>query len=448
MSGRPELLRRIHDEIERSGPMRFDRFMEMALYEPGLGYYASIPSVGDGDLGALADFQTSPQVHPAFGHLVARYLLRVWNALDRPEPLVIVEPGAGGGELAGQILDGLMVDGGPLRVEYHAVDARPSPPPMEGGGEVAGGEAVGEGAAVRLGGGACLLPVPGRVQQGDGQETNSLPTPDPSPCPTVPTFETLGGGRGSDASATAITAGEARHNAKLRWWRSLDNVRRAGVHPHCIVSNEFFDALPVHRVAWLNGGLKEIYVDRGERGFVERIGDPSDDALARWILDGGIVPSEGWRGEICLRLMSAVEAISAIVDRGVVLSIDYGYETAELFDPRHAGGTLLAYFRHQWNEDLLERVGEQDLTSHVDFGALTRFGRQTGLEPWLLTTQRDFLLKLGLSQEVERWVAREPTAGRRWQARLRLSELIRPDGLGRLKVLAQARGLGTTSGLI
>jgi len=227
----------------------------------------------------------------------------------------------------------------------------------------------------------------------------------------------------------------------LRWWSSLDALREAGIKAHCVVSNEFFDALPVHRVAWLDGRLKEIYVDWGERGFVERVGDPSDDALARWIVDGGIVPPEGWRGEICLRLMATVEVLSEIVGRGVMLSIDYGYETAEFFERHHAAGTLMAYYRHQWNEDLLERVGEQDLTSHVDFGALARLGRQAGLAPCFLTTQRDFLLELGLSDDVERWISREPTSGKRWQARLGLSELIRPDGLGRLKVLAQERGL-------
>src|SRR6185437_8626056 len=186
----------------------------------------------------------------------------------------------GGGELAGQVLGGLTEEGGPSRVEYHAVDARltrhPSPSPME---------------------------------RGDGD-------------------------RGAEALAT--TAGIARHNMGLRWWSSLDALREAGIKAHCVVSNEFFDALPVHRVAWLDGRLKEIYVDWGERGFVERVGDPSDDALARWIVDGGIVPPEGWRGEICLRLMAIVEVLSEIVGRGVMLSIDYGYETADFFDPRHA----------------------------------------------------------------------------------------------------------------
>lgn len=344
--------------IESHGPMTFDRFMAMALYESGLGYYATLSANASDMAGALADFQTSPQVHPAFGQLIARYLRQVWEALDRPEPFVVVEPGAGEGELARQIRDGLSENDGPGLVVYHAVDAR----------------------------------------------------------------------RGSEEGT-------------LRWWGSLDAVREAGIKAHCVVSNEFFDALPVHRVAWLDGRLREIYVDWGENWFVERLGDLSDEALGRWIIDGGIVPPEGWRGEICLRLAPTIETLAALVERGVILSIDYGYQTAELFDPARVGGTLLAYHRHQWNDELFERVGEQDLTSHVDFGALARLGRRWSLEPVFGTTQRNFLLRLGLADEVERRVASALTPGKRWQTRLNLSELVRPDGLGRLKVLAQARGL-------
>src|SRR6185437_10124211 len=103
LNGRPELIHRIRAWIEGHGPMTFDRFMEMALYEPDLGYYASLSPGATGESGALADFQTSPQVHPAFGNLVARYVLKVWRALERPAPFVVVELGAGGGELAGQV---------------------------------------------------------------------------------------------------------------------------------------------------------------------------------------------------------------------------------------------------------------------------------------------------------------------------------------------------------
>lgn len=365
--------------------MTFDRFMELALYEPGLGYYATLPGDAAGRPSALADFQTSPQVHPGFGYLVARQLHQFWEALGRPEPFVVVELGAGAGELAAQIMEGLAELVEAPRIEYHAVDSR---------------------------GGA-------------------RPT-----AQAAPSAESAGQAAARSLASAAVTL---LADPMLTWWPSLADLRRAGVRAHCVLSNEFFDALPVHRVAWIGGVLRELYVDWSGRGFVERVGDPSDEALSQWIEERGAARPEGWRGEVCLRLEPVLAAVSGLIDRGSVLTLDYGSTTADGDAAERADGTLLAYHRHQWSDDIFRRVGQQDLTSHVDFGAMVRLGRRVGLEPVFLTTQRDFLLRLGLADETERWISREATAGRRWQARWALAELIRSAGLGRLKVLVQQR---------
>ncbi len=93
----------IRDEIARTGPMTFARFMERALYEPGHGYYRR-PSPGPGRHG---DFLTSPEAHPIFGAAVGRLLEQAWDAMGRPAEFVITEPGAGTGTLAAGLLDGL-----------------------------------------------------------------------------------------------------------------------------------------------------------------------------------------------------------------------------------------------------------------------------------------------------------------------------------------------------
>lgn len=409
--------------------MPFDRFMEMALYEPGLGYYATLACDPSGQSGSSADYQTSPQVHRAFGYLLARQLAHFWEALGRPNPFVVAELGAGAGELADQIIEGLAAAGLPARVVYHAVDRR-----------------VGDGSGRSPG------PTDDAEWSSDDTGVREVSTANPSPnlSPTRGEQVDVGAGdrwsvpqgivasnAGSSDGRDAASRIDSR--GQITWWRDIAELRQAGVQVHCVLSNEFFDALPVHRVAWVGGRLREVFIDRGERGFAERLGEPSDAALARWIADGGVLPPEGWRGEICLRLVPVIEAIAGILDRGLMLTIDYGDETADRF--QKLNGTLLAYYRHQWTDDVLRRVGEQDLTSHVDFGALLRVGRRYGLEPVFLTNQRDFLLRLGLVDESERLIAREPTVGRRWQARFALAELVRPDGLGRLKVLVQRRGL-------
>lgn len=82
--------RAIRRRIARHGPITFAEYMERALYGPG-GYYAR-HSVG-------ADYYTSPQVHPAFGALLAVQLFHFWHLLDRPDPFAVIEPGGESGLL-------------------------------------------------------------------------------------------------------------------------------------------------------------------------------------------------------------------------------------------------------------------------------------------------------------------------------------------------------------
>jgi SAM-dependent MidA family methyltransferase len=92
----------IHAEIEH-GPMRFDRFMELALYHPGLGYYAKFG--GPSPIGRAGDFYTSVSAGPLFGRLLARQFFQMWRVLDRPRPFWIIEQGAHDGQLASDILE-------------------------------------------------------------------------------------------------------------------------------------------------------------------------------------------------------------------------------------------------------------------------------------------------------------------------------------------------------
>jgi SAM-dependent MidA family methyltransferase len=74
--------------------------MRLALYHPRYGYYTRLAHPP----GARGDFYTSPELHPAFGALIARQLLEVWQRLGRPDPFVVEEWGAGSGRLAHDVL--------------------------------------------------------------------------------------------------------------------------------------------------------------------------------------------------------------------------------------------------------------------------------------------------------------------------------------------------------
>ena len=77
--------------------LRFDRFMEKALYHPERGYYERLSS-----LGKAGDFYTAPAFHPLFGWTLARLVTPVLEGMEKP---VVVEAGAGLGDLAAAALD-------------------------------------------------------------------------------------------------------------------------------------------------------------------------------------------------------------------------------------------------------------------------------------------------------------------------------------------------------
>ncbi len=91
-----ELPAALSEAFDHLGRLRFDQYMELALYAPATGFFAT-----DGSAGRRGgDFITSPEVGPLFGTMMAARLDRLWDDLDRPDPFTVVEAGAGRGALA------------------------------------------------------------------------------------------------------------------------------------------------------------------------------------------------------------------------------------------------------------------------------------------------------------------------------------------------------------
>jgi SAM-dependent MidA family methyltransferase len=95
------LRERILEEIQRNGPIPFSRYMELCLYEPGLGFYERSDEI----FGKAGDFYTSSDVHAVFGRLLARQFEEMWRALGSPARLEIIELGPGRGLFARDVLD-------------------------------------------------------------------------------------------------------------------------------------------------------------------------------------------------------------------------------------------------------------------------------------------------------------------------------------------------------
>jgi SAM-dependent MidA family methyltransferase len=193
----------------------------------------------------------------------------------------------------------------------------------------------------------------------------------------------------------------------------------------CVFSNEFLDALPVHRVF----GDREVYVTAS---FKEELGPLSDARLLR-------LP-EGYRSEFNLRALDWLTDVARRLKRGYVLTIDYGFESAEYFAPHHKDGHLQCYYRHTKSGNPYQHVGEQDITAHVEFTSLIELGKKFDLEPVSFTDQAHYLLQIGES-EISEIATR--TAGQFSQERAAIHQLIHPELMGRtFKVLVQRKKVG------
>jgi SAM-dependent MidA family methyltransferase len=244
--------------------------------------------------------------------------------------------------------------------------------------------------------------------------------------------------------SAARRAGHTEHFAThlaARHAISADEIPRA-IPAGCIFSNELLDALPVHRVVMELGMLREIYVGFDGAQFTEVLGQPSMPALGQYFHEQGIAIEQGQQAEVCLEACDWIESAGRALERGFVLTIDYGHEARILYNEHHNRGTLLAYRKHTISENLLDAPGEQDLTSHVNFTALDLWGRRAGLLRTGLVTQSQFLVALGRGNEFADLYESGEGEMEKLRARLLLKNLIHPEGLGeKFQVLIQHKGI-------
>ncbi len=196
----------------------------------------------------------------------------------------------------------------------------------------------------------------------------------------------------------------------------------------CFLSNELIDAFPVHIVEKQGGELKEVYVVNKGDGFGEELRRPSTAEIENYFDQAGIAPIEGNRCEVNLNAGLWMRQVTEVIKRGFALTIDYGYTAEELYAPSRHSGTFLCYHRHQTSDEPYERVGHQDMTSHVDFSHLQNVGGRRGLKTLYFGQQYQFLMALGFLELLIELESRESDPQKAQALRMNLKNLILPDG--------------------
>ncbi len=207
----------------------------------------------------------------------------------------------------------------------------------------------------------------------------------------------------------------------------------------CIFSNELVDALPVHLITRRSGKWLELFVSVQNGQLTFAPGPCSSDALREEVLRLPLPDSDGFVTEVHLEAGRWMGRVARCLRRGFVLTIDYGYAAADYYAPHRKGGTLLCYHQHFSNSDPLVRVGEQDITSHVNFLALAGRGTAAGLALLGFCDQSRFVA--GLLEKAGAAFLENLSPG----ATSQLKTLLHPELMGwTFRVLAQHRGMEDT----
>ncbi len=183
---------------------------------------------------------------------------------------------------------------------------------------------------------------------------------------------------------------------KVRWY---DSIADLGTITGCVLSNELLDNFAVHRVVMAEE-LMEIFVDH-RNGFVEIL-QPASRELKDYFSELDVTLPTGYCTEVNLEATKWIREIAGALEKGYVLTIDYGYASHELYREYRCRGTLMCYNRHKINDHPYSNIGEQDITTHVNFSALHHWGMKNGLNSCGFTDQAHFLLSLGFEDHFKK----------------------------------------------
>ncbi len=375
---------KIRDLIHKNGRITFARFMQACLYSPRGGFYSAR------DNRINAHFGTSPSSHPVFGTLIARQLEQMWHLLGDPPVFHVIEVGSGDGALARSIVDACrrMAPRFAQALRYVAADYEPGWP----------------------------------------QSTDH-------------TFDWVGG-TGDFQSPSRKDTALGIQRVKTEGLGAFRNV------VGCILCNELIDNFPVHRFAIQDGRVKEVFVTAVEGNLTEILDEPDSTCIEKRLTSLGLSLTEGYRGEVCLAVSDWTRRLSKVLDRGFVLTIDYGELATGLYSPRNSQGTLVCFHRHVISGNPYQHIGQQDITCHVDFTSLMRMGDRNGLATVGYGLQSQFLTNLGFYSFLNALQSQGLSAARTELNRMAMMTLVDPEEYGEFKVLAQAKGEGLGTGLM
>ena len=169
-----------------------------------------------------------------------------------------------------------------------------------------------------------------------------------------------------------------------------------------VIANEVLDAMPVHRFH-VDNEINAMGVQWSEsqqhfQSCLMEADEQLKSAVKTLIQDYGQGWPAGYESELSLIQPAWIKTISAALNRGLLLLIDYGYGRAEYYQSQRSEGTLMCHFQHRAHNNPFTHIGQQDITAFVDFTRIAEAGVENGLKLSGYSTQCGFLLENGLEK--------------------------------------------------
>ncbi|MGY2609861.1 class I SAM-dependent methyltransferase [Bacillus pretiosus] len=196
-----------------------------------------------------------------------------------------------------------------------------------------------------------------------------------------------------------------------------------------LFSNELFDACPVEVIEKRNGILYEVRVTYTEEGKLAEVCRPLQKNIGRYLLKYNIHLAEGQRFEVPLAMEEYIVEIAKWFQRGVCITVDYGYTKEEWMHPAHQEGSLRGYYEHKLIRNPLEHPGEMDLTTHIHWDELKEMFSLQGMNIVWHKKQSEFLLAAGILDQLTGHQDRNPFSETQKQNRA-VRSMILSGGLG------------------
>ena len=184
---------------------------------------------------------------------------------------------------------------------------------------------------------------------------------------------------------------EKLKNYKVRWLKKIIKINNS---PTIFIGNEFFDSLPIKQFAKKKGSWFEKHIDISSKNkkFLEKKID-----VKKFEKKIGINITKNQKFiEFSPPMIDLLKKISTIISKknGGLLIVDYGYFNKKMFN------TLQSVKNHK-KIDVLNNVGNSDITNLLNYKFIEKIVKKLKLKVSGFSTQRNFLIKLGILERAE-----------------------------------------------